>query len=67
MFEGPLSDYKITPIIKKNSKQQDSLLVIETKISEILGKLSLEPSEELEQEFQLLLKQKQVYKKTHKS
>ncbi|RGI31908.1 ribosomal protection-like ABC-F family protein [Melissococcus sp. OM08-11BH] len=67
VFEGPLSDYKITPIIKKNSKQQDSLLVIETKISEILGKLSLEPSEELEQEFQLLLKQKQVYKKTHKS
>lgn len=36
----------------------DQLLVLETKISEVLGKLSVDPSPELEQEFQRLIKQK---------
>lgn len=67
MFEGRLSDYKASKVVKNKSKEKDSLLVIETKISEVLGKLSIEPSEELEQEFQSLITQKMSYKKTHKN
>ncbi|RHH71242.1 MULTISPECIES: ATP-binding cassette domain-containing protein [Vagococcus] len=67
MFEGRLSDYKASKVVKNKSKEKDSLLVIETKISEVLGKLSIELSEELEQEFQSLITQKMSYKKTHKN
>ncbi|GAB2566041.1 Vga family ABC-F type ribosomal protection protein [Gracilibacillus alcaliphilus] len=40
------------------SAEQEDLLLIETKITEVLGKLSLEPNKELEEEFQRLLKKK---------
>lgn len=35
-------------------------MIIETKITETLSKLSLEPSDELDQEFQKLLQQKRT-------
>lgn len=38
--------------------KEQQLLVIETKISEVLSKLSIEPDDELEQEFQILLNEK---------
>ena len=38
--------------------KQQQLLLIETKISEVLSKLSIEPDDELEKEFQKLLKEK---------
>ncbi|WLV24880.1 ABC-F type ribosomal protection protein [Aciduricibacillus chroicocephali] len=40
------------------SDKGEQLLIIETKISEVLGKLSIMPNAELEQEFQRLLKHK---------
>lgn len=58
-FDGPLKQYKDH---SSQTPQQDNiqqrLMVIETRISEVLGKLSIEPSEELDQEFQSLLKEK---------
>ncbi|SET27230.1 pleuromutilin/lincosamide/streptogramin A transport system ATP-binding/permease protein [Oceanobacillus limi] len=41
----------------KNSKEDD-LLILETKISDVLSRLSIDPTPELEKEFQLLLKEK---------
>lgn len=68
MFEGNYTAYLSCKMCqKKSTVKKDELLVIETKITEVLGKLSLEASDELEKEFQLLLKQKQAYKKTHKN
>lgn len=40
-----------------NTTKQE-LMIIETKISEVLGKLSIEPSETLDREFQSLIKEK---------
>lgn len=37
---------------------EDELLVLETKISRVLGELSLDPTPELEEEFELLIKEK---------
>ncbi|MBR8661046.1 Vga family ABC-F type ribosomal protection protein [Brevibacillus sp. NL20B1] len=46
----------------KNREEQ--LLLLETKISDVLSRLSLEPSEELEKEFQLLLAEKRKLQST---
>lgn len=46
---------------KGNVKEQ--LLLLETKISGVLSRLSIEPSEELEAEFQALLQQKRTLEK----
>nr|WP_067840961.1 ABC-F type ribosomal protection protein [Amphibacillus sediminis] len=55
-FPGSLHDYqqRLMP-----EEEELDLMILETRISEVLGKLSIEPSEELEQEFQQLLKKKQ--------
>jgi pleuromutilin/lincosamide/streptogramin A transport system ATP-binding/permease protein len=42
---------------------EQSLMLIDNKISEVLGRLSIAPSEELEKEFDRLLKEKQKLKK----
>ncbi|WP_087974386.1 Vga family ABC-F type ribosomal protection protein [Oceanobacillus rekensis] len=58
IYEGNYDNYKNhIPKDEADSKEQE-LLLIETKITEILGRLSLEPSEALDQEFQALLKRK---------
>jgi pleuromutilin/lincosamide/streptogramin A transport system ATP-binding/permease protein len=57
-FEGTFQQYKHYEHQKKRNTKEDNGLVIETKISEVLGRLSIEPCEELEQEFQLLLEEK---------
>ncbi|MGX4685946.1 ribosomal protection-like ABC-F family protein [Vagococcus sp. JNUCC 83] len=67
MFEGNYNSYLSRKKSKERAITKDELLVIETKITEVLGKLSLEVNDELEKEFQLLVKQKQAYKKTHKN
>ncbi|WP_010651915.1 Vga family ABC-F type ribosomal protection protein [Oceanobacillus massiliensis] len=51
------TNYK--PEKEVNSQEQD-LLLIETKITEILSKLSMEPTDRLEQEFQALLAEKRA-------
>ncbi|MGX6969555.1 ribosomal protection-like ABC-F family protein [Vagococcus bubulae] len=67
MFDGNYIEYQEQQSIKVKAKSKDDLLVLETKISEVLGKMSIEPSQELEKVFQSLLQLKQEYKKPHKS
>ena len=58
LFEGTFQQYKQNQQVKKHDSSEDQRLVLEIKISEVLSKLSIEPSEELEKEFQLLLQEK---------
>lgn len=61
LFEGTYEQYKQRKQLKKNpDKNADKLLVLDMKISEVLSRLSIEPSEQLEKEFQLLLQEKQA-------
>lgn len=56
-FKGTYREYKnYQP--ENRDDAEDRRLVLETKISEVLSRLSIEPSEELEQEFQRLLAEK---------
>ncbi|WP_062110598.1 Vga family ABC-F type ribosomal protection protein [Bacillus niameyensis] len=63
LFEGTFEEYQIGNFQGKRDLKEDELLVIETKISDVLSRLSLEPSEELEAEFQRLLKEKKKISK----
>ncbi len=57
-FDGSYEQFKsYSPNPAADTKEQ-KLLVIENKITEVLGKLSIEPSGTLEQEFQKLIQQK---------
>lgn len=58
VFDGSYEAYEEWLENKTKSNNADQLLLIETKISDVLGRLSLEPSQELEDEFQRLLKEK---------
>lgn len=57
LFEGNYKQYKSHQSENRDPAQDESLL-LETKISEVLSRLSVEPSKELEEEFQRLLKEK---------
>lgn len=60
-FEGTHKQYeqfKKDEPLKKRDSHEDQRLLLETKISEVLSRLSIEPSEELEKEFQILLAEK---------
>ncbi|WP_182201329.1 Vga family ABC-F type ribosomal protection protein [Paraliobacillus salinarum] len=63
VFEGNYQAYKQSQSREKQDTPHDDYLLLETKISEVLSRLSLEPSEELEKEFQRLLKQKRELEK----
>lgn len=56
LFPGTYSEYLHPP--RDEGSREQKLMVLETRISEVLGKLSIEPTDELEQEFQSLLKKK---------
>ncbi|WP_236692848.1 ATP-binding cassette domain-containing protein [Aneurinibacillus tyrosinisolvens] len=56
LFEGTYQQYNQPQ--KARDTEKDKRLLLETKISEVLSRLSTEPSEELEIEFQKLLKEK---------
>ena len=58
LFEGTFQQYKEHHFRKEKDKKRDEYLLLETKISEVLSKLSVEPSNELEEEFQRLIKEK---------
>lgn len=61
LFEGTYQQYKQSKQEKHKktrNTREDERLVLETKISEVLSRLSMEPSEELEREFQKLIKEK---------
>ncbi|WP_204438686.1 ribosomal protection-like ABC-F family protein [Amphibacillus cookii] len=57
LFPGTYRQFKAHD--HQHDQQANDLMIIETRLSEVLSKLSLNPSDELEQEFQALLKQKQ--------
>ncbi|MFD1412674.1 Vga family ABC-F type ribosomal protection protein [Oceanobacillus jeddahense] len=59
-FDGSMQQLHEEPTEKEAQEDptEQQLMIIETKITEVLSKLSLEPSDELEQEFQKLLQQK---------
>ncbi|MBP1932796.1 Vga family ABC-F type ribosomal protection protein [Ammoniphilus resinae] len=63
LFEGTFQQYELDQRVKKRDTKEDQRLVLETKISEVLSRLSIEPSEELEKEFQLLLQEKRKLSK----
>lgn len=58
IFNGTYADFKRFEPQEKRDSKEDQRLLLETKISEVLSRLSIEPSEELEMEFQKLLKEK---------
>lgn len=62
LFEGTYDEYKRYVPKKNRDVKQDQLLLLETKISEVLSRLSIEPSDELETEFQKLLAEKKKLK-----
>lgn len=63
LFEGGYDAYLQDIQAKSSSRLQDEILVIETKISDVLSRLSIEPSEALEEEFQQLLVDKKELKR----
>ncbi len=61
VFDGSFKAYQYAQQVKKaHEPHEDELLAVETKISEVLSRLSLENNSELESEFQQLLKQKKM-------
>ncbi|TGA98956.1 Vga family ABC-F type ribosomal protection protein [Sporolactobacillus shoreae] len=58
VFEGTYRQWKHDKPKKSHDDEKEKRLLLETKITEVLSRLSIEPSEELEQEFQRLLKEK---------
>lgn len=57
-FDGTYKQYKSHQSSKNRDSKQDESLLLETKISEVLSRLSIEPSDKLEREFQKLIKEK---------
>src|SRR5699024_3964802 len=57
-FDGTYKQYKSHQSSKIRDSTQDESLLLETKISEVLSRLSNEPSDKLEREFQKLIKEK---------
>ncbi|WP_404330469.1 Vga family ABC-F type ribosomal protection protein [Mesobacillus maritimus] len=60
VFEGTYEEYKNYEPQDHRNLIEDKWMLIETKITEVLSRLSIEPSEELEQEFQALLAEKRA-------
>lgn len=58
LFDGTYEAYQQYVPQERLYSNEEELLVLETKITEILGKLSIEPSEALEIEFQRLLEER---------
>ncbi|MEK3889070.1 Vga family ABC-F type ribosomal protection protein [Bacillus sp. FSL K6-3431] len=58
IFAGTYDEYVHYEPSKERNVKEDERLLLETKITAVLGQLSIEPSEELEVEFQRLLAEK---------
>jgi pleuromutilin/lincosamide/streptogramin A transport system ATP-binding/permease protein len=63
LFEGTYPQFRNRKPRKKHDVKQDQRLIIDTKMTEVLSRLSLEPSSELEEAFQKLLKEKKKLEK----
>ncbi|WP_046175287.1 ribosomal protection-like ABC-F family protein [Domibacillus indicus] len=62
-FTGTLHEYKEKKILPSHNEKAEKLLLLETKIAEVVSRLSLEPADELEQELKRLLRKKQALTK----
>ncbi|MGE6630140.1 ribosomal protection-like ABC-F family protein [Bacillus sp. NPDC077027] len=62
VFDGTYDEYIQKEIKPVTSNHEEELLVIDMKLSDVLSRLSIEPSDELEKEFQELLKRKRALK-----
>lgn len=60
VFEGTYDEYKNYEPQEQRDLEEDRRMLIETKITEVLSRLSIAPSEELEKEFQALLAEKRA-------
>ncbi|HBI1326688.1 TPA: ABC transporter, partial [Staphylococcus aureus] len=59
IFEGTYDQFKAKQAREETRDiKEDKKLLLETRITEILSRLSIEPSEELEKEFQNLINEK---------
>lgn len=58
LFEGTYQEFTHDTPNKSRESIEDQRLILETKITEVLSRLSIEPSEALEKEFQQLLAEK---------
>ncbi|MFD1851695.1 Vga family ABC-F type ribosomal protection protein [Oceanobacillus bengalensis] len=65
-FAGSYQAFKKQEPKTAPNAKEEQLLLLETKISEVLSKLSIEPTEELDQEFQNLLRKKREIKNGRK-
>ncbi|MCH1625254.1 Vga family ABC-F type ribosomal protection protein [Fredinandcohnia quinoae] len=63
VFNGTYKEYQTYEPQESRDTEEDLRLVLEMKISEVLSRLSIEPSEELEMEFQKLLAEKRKLNK----
>lgn len=63
-FTGNDEQYQNKQDEETEASLAEQKLVLEMKISEVLSRLSMEPSEELEEEFQRLLKRKKALEKS---
>lgn len=61
VFRGNYQEYEAFEPPAKKDDQAEERLLIETKITEVLSRLSIEPTAELEKEFQQLLQQKKKW------
>lgn len=58
VFDGSYKEYEQASVKTERDALEDKRLLLETKITDVLSRLSIEPSSELEEEFQQLLQQK---------
>jgi len=58
LFDGTYKQYEQSKQQKTRNNDEEKRLLIEMKISEVLSRLSIDPSEDLEKEFQKLLAEK---------
>lgn len=58
LFEGTYQQYQEVKRTPKRESNEDQRLLLEMRLSEVLSRLSIEPTEALEREFQALVKEK---------
>ncbi|MDV2686076.1 Vga family ABC-F type ribosomal protection protein [Alkalihalophilus lindianensis] len=58
VFEGTYQQYQQHQPQETRDQTEDARMILDTKISEVLSRLSIDPSDELEKEFQKLLEEK---------
>ncbi|MFD2043879.1 Vga family ABC-F type ribosomal protection protein [Ornithinibacillus salinisoli] len=58
LFDGTYGKYMQYELLDERDTKEDQRIVLETKISDVLSRLSIDPKPELEQEFQQLMSEK---------